>query len=97
LVKTAFFGCDANWGRVLAAAGSAGAALVPEKLMLEFCGVRVLENGGAAVYDERNLAERMKSPEVSVRLNLGLGGQDWTYWTCDLSYDYVKINAAYRT
>ncbi len=97
LVKTAFFGCDANWGRVLAAAGSAGAQLVPEKLVLEFCGVRVLEKGGAIVYDERDLSERMKAPEVSVQLALGLGEHAWTYWTCDLSYDYVKINAAYRT
>jgi len=97
LVKTAFFGGDANWGRVLAAAGSSGAALAPEKLSLEFCGIRVLENGGAAAYEEARLAERMKDKDVSVRIDLGAGSEGWTYWTCDLSYDYVKINAAYRT
>jgi glutamate N-acetyltransferase / amino-acid N-acetyltransferase len=97
LVKTAFFGGDANWGRVLAAAGSSGAKLIPEKLVLEFCGVKVLEKGGATAYNEDDLAERMKAKDVFVKVDLGLGSGAWTYWTCDLSYDYVKINAAYRT
>jgi glutamate N-acetyltransferase/amino-acid N-acetyltransferase len=97
LVKTAFFGGDANWGRVLAAAGSAGAELVPEKLKLEFCGVKVMSAGAALGYDGPDLDNRMKSKDVSVRLDLGLGQGAWAYWTCDFSYDYVKINAAYRT
>ena len=97
LVKTAFFGGDANWGRVLAAAGSSGAKLVPDKLALEFCGVKVMAKGGATSYSEDDLAERMKARDVSVKVDLGLGTAAWTYWTCDLSYDYVKINAAYRT
>ncbi len=97
LVKTAFFGGDANWGRVLAAAGSAGANLDPQKLTLEFCGVKVMEKGGATAYNEGDLAERMKARDVSVKMNLGLGSELWTYWTCDFSYEYVKINAAYRS
>jgi glutamate N-acetyltransferase/amino-acid N-acetyltransferase len=97
LVKTAFFGGDANWGRVLAAAGYSGAELVPEKTSLEFCGVKVLEKGGRADYSEDVVAEKMKAKDVSVKVDLGLGKESWTYWTCDLSYDYVKINAAYRT
>ncbi|MDB5049265.1 MAG: N-acetylglutamate synthase/glutamate N-acetyltransferase [Fibrobacteres bacterium] len=97
LVKTAFFGGDANWGRVLAAAGYSGAELVPEKTALEFCGVKVMANGGALAYDEDDVANRMKAKDVSVKVDLGLGSAAWTYWTCDLSYDYVKINAAYRT
>jgi glutamate N-acetyltransferase / amino-acid N-acetyltransferase len=97
LVKTAFFGGDANWGRVLAAAGSSGAKLIPSRLVLEFCGVTVLENGGATTYDEKDLAERMKAKDVSVKVEMGLGSATWTYWTCDLSYDYVKINADYRS
>lgn len=97
LVKTAFFGGDANWGRVLAAAGSCGVPLAPEKLVLEFCGVRVLEQGRAAKYSEDEVAERMKAKDVFVKMNLGMGAAKWTYWTCDFSYDYVKINAAYRT
>jgi glutamate N-acetyltransferase/amino-acid N-acetyltransferase len=97
LVKTAFFGGDANWGRVLAAAGYSGAELVPEKTALEFCGVKVLERGGRTAYLEDDVAERMKAKDVTVRIDLGLGDGAWTYWTCDFSYDYVKINAAYRT
>lgn len=97
LVKTAFFGGDANWGRVLAAAGYSGAELAPEKTALEFCGVKVMAKGGALNYDEDDLADRMKAKDVSVKVDLGLGGESWIYWTCDLSYDYVKINAAYRS
>ena len=97
LVKTAFFGGDANWGRVLAAAGYSGAALEMEKLSLEFCDVKVFENGVPLPRDEEDLAQRMKAKDVSVKLNLGLGKFAWTYWTCDLSYDYVKINGSYRS
>jgi glutamate N-acetyltransferase/amino-acid N-acetyltransferase len=97
LVKTAFFGGDANWGRVLAAAGYSGAELVPEKTALEFCGVKVLEKGGRTGYQESEVAPRMKEKDVSVRIDLGLGQGAWRYWTCDFSYDYVKINADYRT
>jgi glutamate N-acetyltransferase/amino-acid N-acetyltransferase len=97
LVKTAFFGGDANWGRVLAAAGYSGAKLTMEKLSLEFCGVKVFAAGMPLERDEEDLAERMKAREVSVRLDLGLGKAAWTYWTCDFSYDYVKINGSYRS
>jgi glutamate N-acetyltransferase/amino-acid N-acetyltransferase len=97
LVKTAFFGGDANWGRVVAAAGASGVDLDKEKLALEFCGVQVLEHGGAAAYDEQEVSGRMKARDVSLTLDLGLGDASWVYWTCDFSYDYVKINAAYRT
>jgi glutamate N-acetyltransferase/amino-acid N-acetyltransferase len=97
LVKTAFFGGDANWGRVVAAAGASGVDLDKEKLALEFCGVKVLEHGGAAAYDEQDVSGRMKARDVSLTLDLGLGDASWVYWTCDFSYDYVKINAAYRT
>lgn len=97
LVKTAFFGGDANWGRVMAAAGYSGAALVMERLALEFCGVRVFENGLPLPVDEDDMAGRMKARDVTVRLDLGLGNASWTYWTCDFSYDYVKINGSYRS
>ena len=97
LVKTAFFGGDANWGRVMAAAGYSGAALVMDKLALEFCGVRVFENGLPLPVNEDDMAQRMKARDVAVRLDLGLGAAAWTYWTCDFSYDYVKINGSYRS
>jgi len=97
LVKTAFFGGDANWGRVMAAAGYSGATVAMHSLALEFCGVRVFENGLPLAVDEDDMAERMKAKEVTVRLDLGLGTAAWTYWTCDFSYDYVKINGSYRS
>jgi glutamate N-acetyltransferase/amino-acid N-acetyltransferase len=97
LVKTAFFGGDANWGRVLAAAGYSGAALQMDRLSLEFCGVKVFADGLPLPVDEDDMAGRMKARDVSVRLDLGLGAAAWTYWTCDFSYDYVKINGSYRS
>jgi glutamate N-acetyltransferase / amino-acid N-acetyltransferase len=97
LVKTAFFGNDANWGRVIAAAGSTTRELDTSKAMLDFCGVRVFDKGRIAKVDDADLTERMKQKDVELTLDLGLGAQGWTYWTCDLSYDYVKINGSYRS
>ncbi len=97
LVKTAFFGGDANWGRVLAAAGYSGAALDLNRLSLEFCGVKVFANGAPLPRDEEDLARRMQAKDVSVKLDLGRGEAEWVYWTCDFSYDYVKINGSYRS
>ncbi len=96
LVKTAFFGGDANWGRLVSAAGSALVPLELPRLRVDFCGVTVFR-GEPCARDEAMLAEKMREREVSVELDLGLGGGSWDYWTCDLSYDYVKINGAYRT
>ena len=97
LVKTAFFGEDANWGRVLAAAGYSGAAMDLEKMTLEFCGVQVFHQGKPLAINEVDLTKRMQEKEVSVRLDLGVGSASWTYWTCDFSYEYVKINGSYRS
>jgi glutamate N-acetyltransferase / amino-acid N-acetyltransferase len=97
LVKTAFFGNDANWGRVIAAAGSTTRELDTAKAMLDFCGVRVFNKGQIAKVDEADLTERMRQKEVALTLDLAIGDQEWTYWTCDLSYDYVKINGSYRS
>jgi glutamate N-acetyltransferase/amino-acid N-acetyltransferase len=97
LVKTAFFGGDANWGRVLAAAGYSGARMDLNHMELDFCGVKVFGDGNPLPRDEEDLARRMREKEVSVRLDLGAGSASWTYWTCDLSYEYVKINGSYRS
>jgi glutamate N-acetyltransferase/amino-acid N-acetyltransferase len=103
LVKTAFFASDPNLGRILAAIGYAGIA------DLDVNGVRVwlaagddvvlvAEHGGrAAAYREEDGARVMQSAEISVRINLGRGSAAATVWTCDFSYDYVKINADYRS
>ncbi|MDP2786182.1 MAG: bifunctional glutamate N-acetyltransferase/amino-acid acetyltransferase ArgJ [Sulfurimicrobium sp.] len=99
LVKTAFFASDPNLGRILAAIGYAGIAdLDVDKIKLYLGDVLVAENGGrAASYQEQDGQRVMKAPEITVRVQLGRGTAAATVWTCDFSYDYVKINAEYRS
>lgn len=98
LVKTAFFGKDPNWGRVLAAAGRAGVTLNPETIQLFIDDVQIVKDGVGVGSEAEELAkEHMKLPEWTLRLNLGLGEAVHSVITCDLSLDYVKINADYRT
>lgn len=99
LVKTAFFASDPNLGRILAAVGYAGIDdLDQTKIDLYLDDVLVAKNGGRHVdYVEADGQRVMKQSEISVRVALGRGGVSDTVWTCDLSYDYVKINADYRS
>jgi glutamate N-acetyltransferase/amino-acid N-acetyltransferase len=98
LVKTAFFGQDANWGRILAAAGYSGARMEPDRVDLFFDGVAMARNGIFAGGDaEARGSEVMRKREFSVTLDLKLGEGKAAVYTSDLSYDYVKINADYRT
>ncbi len=99
LVKTAFFASDPNLGRILAAIGYAGVNdLDPALLKLYLGDVLVAENGGRAVsYEETDGVRVMKEAEILVRVELNRGRERATLWTCDFSYDYVKINADYRS
>jgi glutamate N-acetyltransferase/amino-acid N-acetyltransferase len=98
LVKTAFFGEDANWGRIIAAAGRAGAFLDPERLDLYFDDVKMVENGmGCGPDAEAKATGVLRKPEFSVTLDLNLGQGRASMLTCDFSLDYVKINADYRS
>jgi glutamate N-acetyltransferase / amino-acid N-acetyltransferase len=99
LVKTAFFASDPNLGRLLMAIGNAGIDdLDPARVNLWLGDVQVIEHGGrAAAYREEDGARAMRPAEIEVRVALGRGGAETTVWTCDFSYDYVKINAEYRT
>lgn len=99
LVKTAFFASDPNLGRILAAVGYAGIAdLDQTKIDLYLDDVLVAKNGGRHVdYVEADGQRVMKQSEITVRVLLGRGDAADTVWTCDLSYDYVKINADYRS
>ena len=99
LVKTAFFASDPNLGRILAAIGYAGIEdLDVNGLQLFLDDVLVAENGGrASAYREEDGQRVMKQPEITVRVALNRGTASATIWTCDLSYDYVKINASYRS
>ncbi len=99
LVKTAFFAADPNLGRLLVAIGNAGiAALDVSRVELWLGDVKVIERGGrAAGYRDEDGARVMRAAEIDVRVELGRGTAGTTVWTCDFSYDYVKINAEYRT
>ena len=99
LVKTAFFASDPNLGRILAAIGYAGIAdLDTEKIDLYLDGVHVATRGGRHPdYREEDGQRVMKQPEITVRVSLGRGAASETVWTCDLSQEYVSINADYRS
>jgi glutamate N-acetyltransferase/amino-acid N-acetyltransferase len=97
LVKTAFYGEDANWGRIACAAGYSGEDIDPLKLSLWFGGVHVLQNGAPTQYSEEEATAAMKPHDVTVKLDLGLGNASATVWTCDFSHEYVTINGKYRT
>ncbi|GAM08824.1 arginine biosynthesis bifunctional protein ArgJ [Geobacter sp. OR-1] len=98
LVKTAFFGQDANWGRILAAVGYSGAAVDQTQVSLRFDDVLMVSGGVFVGGDaEKKGSEVLKKPEFKVNIDLALGTGRSTVYTSDFSYDYVKINADYRT
>lgn len=97
LCKTAWFGCDPNWGRILAAAGRSGVSFDPDKVDLYFDKICAVKKGMGAGVPEEKLAEIMRNEEFTVRLVLNAGGSSCEVWTNDLSYEYVEINADYHT
>jgi glutamate N-acetyltransferase/amino-acid N-acetyltransferase len=98
-VKTAFFASDPNWGRILAAVGWAGLSnLDLNAITIYLDDVCIVRDGGrASDYTEEAGQEVMNQEEIAVRVVLGRGDASTRVWTCDLSYDYVRINAEYRT
>ncbi len=102
LVKTALAGSDANWGRVLAAAGRAGVSLDQRRLALTVAApdgrpLQLVDGGEPTDYEEADAAAIFAGGEIVIHLDLGQGGAETTVWTCDLTHDYVTINADYRT
>lgn len=97
LVKTAFFGEDPNWGRLICAAGYAGAPMNPDTTVLKIGGITIFKNGMGAVYNEKTLKDIMSEHDITVTVELNEGQANATVWTCDLTYDYVKINGEYHT
>ncbi len=97
LVKTAFFGEDPNWGRVICAVGYAGVPMVPEKTVVKFGGIPVYAKGVGADFDESALRKVMEEHDIVIEVSLGLGDAEAKVWSCDFSYEYVKINGEYHT
>ena len=98
LVKTAFFGEDANWGRIIAAVGYSGADIDPDAIDISFDQIPVAKDGlSTGPENEAEATEVLKGDEFVVTINLNQGSAEHSYFTSDLSYEYVKINADYRT
>ena len=101
LVKTAIFGEDANWGRVIAAVGYSGAEVDPDKIEIVFASEAGREtmalNGQNIAFSEENASRILAEKELIIMVDLHLGQAEVTAWTCDFSYDYVKINGSYRS
>jgi glutamate N-acetyltransferase/amino-acid N-acetyltransferase len=98
LVKTAIFGGDSNWGRILQTIGAGRTALRLERTSVALAGVTVFRNGSSAgPAARRRAASKLSAPEVDIDVSLGAGKGSAELWTCDLTYDYVRINAEYTT
>ena len=99
LVKTAFFAEDPNWGRILAAVGKAALPdLDIDKVSISIGNCMIVENGQIRHdYNEGEAVKEMRKDEVAILISVGSGTGSSTVWTCDYSYDYIKINAEYRT
>lgn len=96
LVKTAIFGNDPNWGRILAAVGYSGAEVVPDKVDL-YLKEKIVENGQPLKFSRQNIHEYLdSSKEIKIVIDLKMGEENATAWGCDLTYDYVKINTKYN-
>lgn len=97
LVKTAIFGRDPNWGRILCAAGYSGAELDPDRVKVSMVGIPIFANGTPVPFDKPKAIEALSAREVLIEIDLGDGSEGVEAYTCDFSYDYVKINAEYTT
>ena len=101
LVKTAMFGSDANWGRILCALGYAKIDFDPEKVDVSFessaGSIKVCECGSPLPFSEEKAKDILTQNEIIIKVNLSLGNYNAYVWGCDLSYEYVKINGDYRS
>jgi glutamate N-acetyltransferase/amino-acid N-acetyltransferase len=97
LFKTAMNGNDANWGRIVSAAGNSGAEFSPEKITIKFDELLILKPNFTNGFDEEEAKKILSKDNVTVSLDLNEGEESSTWWTCDFSEEYIKINANYRT
>jgi glutamate N-acetyltransferase / amino-acid N-acetyltransferase len=98
LVKTALAAGDANWGRIVAAVGTAGEQVDPNRLTISIGGIEIAARGGPVPdYDEAPIAAHMRGREIEITVDVGIGNARATVWTCDLTHAYIDINAGYRS
>jgi glutamate N-acetyltransferase/amino-acid N-acetyltransferase len=97
LTKAAVFGQDANWGRIMCAAGYSGVDFDPQRVDIYLGAEKMAENGMGVMFDEERALKELQKDTVTIKIDLKAGNAKATAWGCDLTYDYVKINAAYRT
>lgn len=97
LVKTAMFGNDPNWGRILMALGKSGAMVQEAKTIVRLCGTEIFREGTPLPFDAKVLSKKMQKKEVILEVDLGLKDGACQFLTCDYSYDYIRINAEYTT
>lgn len=97
LVKTAVFGRDPNWGRILCAIGYAGVPVDPDEVSVSMAGIPIYGRGRGLPFDTDEAIRALSANEIEIEINLGPGNRSATIYTCDLTYDYVRINAEYTT
>ena len=97
LVKTAVYGSDANWGRILSAAGRSGVDFDPSMVEIKFNDMIILEKNYQHEFDEENATAILSNKEVTISVNLNSGTGNSTWWTCDFTEKYIEINASYRS
>ena len=97
LVKTAAFGNDPNWGRILCAMGYAGVDFDPARVRVALCGTDIYGNGAGLAYDASKLSAAMQAEEMAIDIDLAMGSAAAEIFTCDLTYEYVRLNAEYTT
>ncbi|HIS28474.1 MAG TPA: bifunctional ornithine acetyltransferase/N-acetylglutamate synthase, partial [Candidatus Avamphibacillus intestinigallinarum] len=97
LVKTAMYGADANWGRILAAIGYSGVPINPNVIDVAIGDIQMLEAGSPVTFDEETATHYLEQDTIQIYIDVKLGDKSGKAWGCDLTYDYVKINASYRS
>lgn len=97
LVKTAVFGRDPNWGRILCAMGYAGVEMDPQKASVSMAGIPIYGNGGGLSFNKQEAIEALAAEHIDINIDLNNGTESATLYTCDLTYDYIRINAEYTT
>jgi glutamate N-acetyltransferase/amino-acid N-acetyltransferase len=97
LVKTAIYGSDANWGRILSAAGRSGVDFDPSKVEIKFDDMTILDKDYQHEFDEEEATMILAKNEITISVNLNSGSGSSTWWTCDFTEKYIEINASYRS